>query len=292
MFHNRDDFTMGVKRILAHRAGHCCSRPSCRALTAGPSEEGPDALANIGVASHITAASPAGPRFDAALSVEERCSAANGIWLCQNHAKEIDDDVNHFTADLLRTWKRHSEEEARALLGRPISAQSLDIEIQVTLHRALTDDLIVVGATNLPNGTKLFVELQDSGSKKVLGQCKTIVLDGFLAAGGFRNGGLPHGPGWYTVLAFAHFNGPWQQPEAVIDIVGREGEKLVGRFAEPLHPEFSESEKRFHASFECWRLPSPDRLSPRLPIWIAPSDSSEMPCSLSKGANQSPQSAR
>src|ERR1017187_7830770 len=99
-------------------------------------------------------------------------------------------------------------------------------------------------------------------------------------------------PEWYTVLAFTHFNGPWQQPEAVIDIVGREGEKLVGRFAEPLHPEFSESEKRFHASFECWRLSSPDRLSPRLPIWIAPSDSSEMPCSLSKGANQPPQSAR
>jgi hypothetical protein len=284
VFHNRDDFTMGVKRILAHRAGHCCSRPSCRALTAGPSEEGPDALANIGVESHITAASPAGPRFDAALSVEERCSAANGIWLCQNHAKEIDDDVNHFTADLLRTGKRHSEEEARALLGRPISAQSLDIEIQVTLHRALTDDLIVVGATNLPNGTKLFVELQDSGSKKVLGQCKTIVLDGFLAAGGFRNGtqSLPS----RTSMALGN-----SRRQLSISWAAR-AKNLSADLRNLCTPNSRNQKSVSMPLLNAWRLPSPDRLSPRLPIWIAPSDSSEMPCSLSKGANQPPQSAR
>jgi hypothetical protein len=33
-----------------------------------------------------------GPRYDPVLTVEQRCSVANGIWLCQNCAKLIDND--------------------------------------------------------------------------------------------------------------------------------------------------------------------------------------------------------
>ncbi len=88
----RDDSTLGVKTILAHRAGFRCSKPSCRALTVGPSDERPDARTNVGVASHITGAAPGGPRYDSSLSGEDRRSVTNGIWLCQTHGKEIDDD--------------------------------------------------------------------------------------------------------------------------------------------------------------------------------------------------------
>jgi hypothetical protein len=70
-----------------------------------------------------------------------------------------------------------------------------------------------------------------------------------FAACGFTQGGQPYPHGWYNVEVLAYFNGPWHQQEAVIQIVGREGEYLVGRFADPLHPEFDESEKRLHASF-------------------------------------------
>lgn len=248
---NRDDFSSGVKGILAHRAGSRCSKPSCRALTAGPSSEAQDARSNVGVAAHITGASPGGARFDPVLASEERRSVSNGIWLCQTHAKEIDDDAVRFTAVTLRAWKQHAEEEARALLGRPISAQSLDVSIQVSMHRATDDSLTVAGSTNLPNGTKLFVELHESRKDKMLGQLKVVLNDGMFAASGFMNCKTPHHPGWYTVEVLAYFNGPWQQPDAVLDIVGKEGEYLVGRFAEPLHPELSESEKRFRASFDC-----------------------------------------
>jgi hypothetical protein len=203
------------------------------------------------VAAHITGASPHGPRFDPVLTTEERRSAANGIWLCQTHAKEVDDDILRFTAATLKTWKQHAEEDARALLGRPISAQSLDVSVQISVHRAPDDSLIIAGNTNLPNGTKLFVELYESRKNGLLGQQQVVVNDGMFAASGFRNGEAPHRPGWYTVEVLAHFNGPWQQPDAVLDIVGKEGEYLVGRFSEPLHPELSESEKRFRASFEC-----------------------------------------
>jgi hypothetical protein len=246
---SRDDFPNGVKSILALRAGYRCSKPDCRALTVGPSDADPAAFANIGVAAHITAASPGGPRFDPTLTPEERRSVTNGIWTCQNHGKEIDDDVVRYSFDLLRAWKHHAEVEARAMLGHPISAQSLDISMQVAVHRALNNSLLITGTTNLPTGTKLWTELYDHRTDLLLGQVETLVINGMLAASGFMQGAHPYPHGWYIVQVVAYFNGPWQQPEAVIRIVGREGEYLVGRFAEPLHPEFDESEKRLRASF-------------------------------------------
>ncbi|HVQ36528.1 MAG TPA: hypothetical protein VMS31_03295, partial [Pyrinomonadaceae bacterium] len=82
---HRDDFSVGVKAVLASRAGYRCSKPDCRALTVGPSDEHPAAHTNIGVAAHIAAASKDGPRYDPSLTPEERRSATNGIWTCQNH---------------------------------------------------------------------------------------------------------------------------------------------------------------------------------------------------------------
>jgi len=73
------------------------------------------------VAAHITAASTGGPRFDAALSPENRASAANGIWLCQNCAKLVDNDALRFPADFLREWKVRAEAEAFEQIGRTAS---------------------------------------------------------------------------------------------------------------------------------------------------------------------------
>src|SRR5258708_32752239 len=87
----RDDFSATVKLHLALRVNHRCSNPNCRATTSGPQCR-PEASLNIGVAAHITAASEGGPRFNASLSTEERVSAQNGIWLCQNCAKLVDND--------------------------------------------------------------------------------------------------------------------------------------------------------------------------------------------------------
>jgi len=56
-----DDFPMSIKDVLAKRVGLRCSNPDCRQLTSGPQED-PANATNIGVASHITAASPDGPR--------------------------------------------------------------------------------------------------------------------------------------------------------------------------------------------------------------------------------------
>lgn len=67
--------------------------------------------ANLGEAAHITAASPAGARYDQTLSPEQRRSPENGIWLCWFHARQVDRDTATFTADDIRAWKARAEKE-------------------------------------------------------------------------------------------------------------------------------------------------------------------------------------
>jgi hypothetical protein len=114
----RDDFLAPVKDTIARRVGFQCSRLGCGKVTAGPQDD-PTRTVNIGVASHITAASPEGPRFDASLTSEDRRSPANGIWLCQTCAKLIDNDTSRYPAETLREWKALAEERAGRALEEP-----------------------------------------------------------------------------------------------------------------------------------------------------------------------------
>jgi hypothetical protein len=105
----RDDFSHNTKTLLAKRAGYLCSKPGCRVLTIGPGLESTEGVASVGVAAHITGASSEGPRYDAALSSEQRVAIENGIWLCATHAALIDRDVARFTVQVLHEWKRQHE---------------------------------------------------------------------------------------------------------------------------------------------------------------------------------------
>src|SRR5688500_4624368 len=104
----RDDFTEATKRIIAHRAGGRCSNAECGAQLFGPQSDPAKAL-NLGVAAHVSAASPGGPRYDADLAAAERSGAENGVWLCQNCGKLVDNDPSRFPVDRLREWKRRAE---------------------------------------------------------------------------------------------------------------------------------------------------------------------------------------
>jgi hypothetical protein len=87
-----------------------CSYPDCRTPTSGP--DGGDGITNTGVAAHISAASPGGARYDETLTPEMRSDITNGIWLCQTHAKLIDDDELTYTPAVLREWKETAEHMA------------------------------------------------------------------------------------------------------------------------------------------------------------------------------------
>jgi len=111
----RDDFPVQTKEVLAKRVGYRCSNPTCRQLTSGPHDD-PARAVNLGVAAHITAASPGGPRYDPDLKPEHRQSSDNGIWLCQTHAKLVDSDDSRHTVASLKGWKSISEAMARGEL--------------------------------------------------------------------------------------------------------------------------------------------------------------------------------
>ena len=111
-----DDFPLKTKETLAKRVGYRCSNPDCRQLTSGPTED-PEKAINIGVAAHITAASPGGPRYDGSITSKTRRSSRNGIWLCQTCAKLVDSDAVRYTAKVLQRWKRDAR---RGLGGIPL----------------------------------------------------------------------------------------------------------------------------------------------------------------------------
>lgn len=104
----RDEFSLETKDILAQRAGQRCSWLWCRQLTSGPRED-PTKAMNLGVAAHICAASPGGPRYAPEMTAEQRRSLENGIWVCQTHAKLIDNDEDRYPAVLLLQWKQQHE---------------------------------------------------------------------------------------------------------------------------------------------------------------------------------------
>lgn len=107
---DRDNFSPDTLRTLAGRAGYMCSMPGCKRLTVGPSDDRKSGLTNVGVGAHITAASAKGPRYDKDLTPNQRTHHTNGIWTCQTHGKDIDDNTSRYTVDDLKRIKAQHEE--------------------------------------------------------------------------------------------------------------------------------------------------------------------------------------
>ncbi len=108
----RDDFTKETQRIIAARAGYRCSNPTCGRLTAKAHPENPSQAMSVGVAAHIEAASPGGPRYNHTQVPEERKAPENGIWLCQSCSRQIDVAQTAFSVETLRTWRSYAEQWA------------------------------------------------------------------------------------------------------------------------------------------------------------------------------------
>jgi hypothetical protein len=111
--HTRNDwlapnFNKSVVETLAKRAANWCSNPDCRTLTSGPSET-PEKAVNIGEAAHIYGAKEGAARYRASMTDTSRSEITNGIWLCRNCHKLIDNDPNRFSAELLFEWRNIHE---------------------------------------------------------------------------------------------------------------------------------------------------------------------------------------
>lgn len=80
--------------------------------TSGAALGDSDKVVIVGVAAHIKAAAPGGPRYDPLQTTDERRHSSNGIWLCTTHAKQIDDDPAHFTVEKIKGWKQGAEQRS------------------------------------------------------------------------------------------------------------------------------------------------------------------------------------
>lgn len=110
----RENFAAPIRRLIAERAGHQCSFPTCTRRTVGPAAS-TQATSSSGVAAHIFAASPGGPRGQGGLSADELAQPENGIWLCGDHGKIIDNNTGtDYAPETLLSYK--ALQEARVAL--------------------------------------------------------------------------------------------------------------------------------------------------------------------------------
>lgn len=138
---SRDDFTLETTRKLGERVNFLCSNPTCSSQTKGPHSD-PTKSVTTGIACHIHAASPGGPRYDASQTPDERKAVENGIWLCTTCSTRIDRDPDKYPVETLRAWKEAAERAADKSLGQPIApalhASTARYEISEGAARALT----------------------------------------------------------------------------------------------------------------------------------------------------------
>lgn len=147
MSSNRDDFSRPTIRKLRDRVAHRCSNPSCRVPTSAPGQNVSQVI-NIGVAAHIHAASPEGPRYSPEMSSEERKAFENGIWLCSNCSIKIDRSPSDYPSTLLKSWKVISESKTTEELGKepPTHEGSMNL-----LTAALTGQPVDMLSTSINN---------------------------------------------------------------------------------------------------------------------------------------------
>lgn len=161
---SRDNFSQKVITTLAGRVAYRCSNPFCRRITIGPNTVR-DKTTLIGVAAHITAAAPRGPRYNPDLTNLQRSDINNGIWLCCNCSTIIDKDEQAFPVSLLVKWRIEAEAYADIQLRNSssitISSRRPKIEAVLLWQRSISSnaglaEYVEPGGIIYPDKTKFF----------------------------------------------------------------------------------------------------------------------------------------
>ncbi|OJA04370.1 hypothetical protein QHL1GM_02600 [Halomonas sp. QHL1] len=155
-----DEFKQKVKDALSRRVAQRCSNPDCRVPTAAPGETELK-VNNVGVAAHIHAASPGGPRYDPTMSPSERSSISNAIWLCSICSIKIDLDEARYTAPLLREWKRAAEDTATREQGTKLPSDEDAINLTTMALTGHPQKLLTKGIQNVHTATARAIEQKD-----------------------------------------------------------------------------------------------------------------------------------
>jgi hypothetical protein len=112
----RDRIPVAQEKVLAIRSGNACAYPRCGEKLVLGALHPQDRDKAVGKVAHIAAASEGGPRYDPAMTTEQRGSADNLIYLCSPHHDGIDSQLHLHTTEFLLEAKRiHERKVARAI---------------------------------------------------------------------------------------------------------------------------------------------------------------------------------
>lgn len=156
----RDNFKKGDITKLSQRVALRCSNPACRVPTAAPGDT-ELGVNSIGVAAHIHAASPGGPRYDPSMTSSERGSISNAIWLCSNCSIIIDRDEARYTAKLLKEWKVKAETTAIREQGTKLPSDEDAINLTTMALTGHPQKLLTKGIQNVHTATARAIEQKD-----------------------------------------------------------------------------------------------------------------------------------
>lgn len=156
----RDNFLKSVIDKLRMRVSNRCSNPDCRVPTTAPSGDA-DKVNNIGIAAHICAASPGGPRYSSKMTTEERRSINNAIWLCANCSIDIDRDADKYTISILEEWKKKAESLAEEELGKKLPEKHDAINTVTAALTGLPKSFLATAISNVHKATAQSLENLD-----------------------------------------------------------------------------------------------------------------------------------
>ena len=186
-------FTIRTAQLLGKRAAYVCSRPDCRILTVGPADAA-ERSKSIGVAAHIRARSPGGARYDPQQTPQSRASPANGIWLCQNHAKEIDSDPTAFPREVLEQWKKEHDSYVAERFGKVAERQRIYEKIISSAQEAPQilehlKELLVMMKQQSVVSHRISAPMPWTNSPDVVGHGQPLVSRARISASGVLLGG-------------------------------------------------------------------------------------------------------
>jgi hypothetical protein len=125
--------SIGLKtlKMLWGRSASRCAFPSCKMeLVMDATQTDDESI--VGEACHIVARSKDGPRGDSPLNSEQRDKYTNLILLCNVHHKVIDDQVESYTVDYLKSIKNVHECWVKSQLASFDISKQCDDEIYIT----------------------------------------------------------------------------------------------------------------------------------------------------------------
>lgn len=146
------EFSRSTRKTMARQAGETCSAPWCERSTAGASKSRKSGVSDQGEAAHIKGRTPRAARWDSEMSPKALSDIDNGIWLCRDDAKLVDDDEIVYTVELLRGWRE-------AHLADNVRKQDLDPRISRRLFPTVTRvNLRDIPAEGIASVTSRFVQ--------------------------------------------------------------------------------------------------------------------------------------